>query len=304
MEAVLFGPFVGELYWECGRFAPMLPYYKLNKYKGKEYKYIVMTREDRFDLYGKYADILIPLRIDGDYITKHPNCFRLNGFKEYQYHKLIKKVEQKYSQRYRIVEHVYPDISKSGYVNKYQFSQKRMMFRYRPRDKNYDLVREYMPKDKPYVILAPRYRDGFKRNWNRWPQFYDKLASDEELLSEFNFIICGKKEEYVPDEKHRFYDMNDIELIQNTSLVGLLLVLMENAFFTFGSQSAIPNISLLYNVDVLEFGCQKRLHTQTYNVKNTPIKFIENSRYDIGVKQIYSELKKLLKEKRRKCNAK
>jgi len=30
-KAVLFGPFVGELYWEFARFAPMLPYMKTNK---------------------------------------------------------------------------------------------------------------------------------------------------------------------------------------------------------------------------------------------------------------------------------
>ena len=304
MKAILFGPFVGELYWECGRFAPILPFYKLNRYKGKNYKYIAITREDRFDLYGQYADILVPLRIDGDYITKHPNCFRLNGLKEHQYRTLAEKIRKKYSKRYNIVEHIYPDVSNRGYVNKNQFSQNRMLFRYKPRKDNYDLIQKYMPRDKPYVILAPRYRDGFMRNWNRWPEFYDKLASEKKLLKEFNFIICGKKGEYIPDEKHRFYDMNDIQLTEHASLVGLLLVLMENAFFVFGSQSALPNIALLYNIDVLEFGCQKRLHTITYNIKNSPIRFIENKKYDIGVDQIYGELKKLLKKKRRNTDGK
>ena len=27
-NAILMGPFVGELYWECGRFAPMLPKFR------------------------------------------------------------------------------------------------------------------------------------------------------------------------------------------------------------------------------------------------------------------------------------
>ena len=77
--AVLFGPFVGELYWEAGRFAPMLPYYREQYKNKKNVKFIVLTREDRFDLYGKYADILVPLRVPGDEEKKTPECFRLKG---------------------------------------------------------------------------------------------------------------------------------------------------------------------------------------------------------------------------------
>ena len=79
---------------------------------------------------------------------------------------------------------------------------------------------------------------------------------------------------------------------------------MENAFFTFGSQSAIPNISLLYEVDVLEFGCQKSLHTRTYNVKKSPITFIENRKYNIDPKEMHKKMKHLLYKKKEKVNAK
>ena len=59
-DVVLMGPFVGEFYWEAGRFAPLLPAMRARKYKDRDVKYVVFTREERFDLYGKYADILIP----------------------------------------------------------------------------------------------------------------------------------------------------------------------------------------------------------------------------------------------------
>jgi hypothetical protein len=75
------------------------------------------------------------------------------------------------------------------------------------------------------------------------------------------------------------------------------LVILEKSIFTFGSQSAIPNISLLYGVEVLEFGCQKRLHTMTYNVNKTPITFIENKGYNIAPRKIFKKFKNLLLRK-------
>jgi len=299
-RAVLMGPFVGELYWEAGRFAPMLPHMITNQYKGQNIKYIILTREDRFDLYGKYADILVPLRVEGDYTSKKPECFRLIGLKPDGYEKIARKFKKKYSERYKIIKHVYPNIRKPAFTNKNQFHKNQMLFSFKPRQENYDLVKQYLPDDKPVVILAPRYREGFKRNWNKWDQFYDLLVKQNDLLKQFNFIVCGKKGDYTPDKKSRFLDMNEIKLGDKSSLAGLLLVILEKAFFTFGSQSAIPNLSLLHKVDVLEFGCQKMLHTRTYNITKTPITFFENKAYDIDPHFILKNLRKLLKTKKEK----
>jgi len=301
-DAILMGPFVGELYWEAGRFAPMLPWSKYKKYKDRDIKYIIYTREERFDLYGKNADILVPLRIEGDYDTKQPNCFRLNGLKPDNYMKLVKKFKNSYLNRYNIIEHIYANVEKGQFDKKTQFRTKNMSFKFAPRQINYELVNNYLPKGKPLVVLASRYRVGFKRNWKSWPEFYDLIEKDEFLMSTYNFIICGKKGEYVPDSKNRFLDMNKIPLINGSSLVGLLLVIMENSFFTFGSQSAIPNISLLYKVEVLEFGCQKTLHTKTYNIHNSKITFVENRNYDIRASEIFKEFRGILKRKQGEIN--
>ena len=303
-NAILMGPFVGELYWETARFAPMLPQMIRTEYKNRDMKYIVLTRQERFDLYGKFADILVPLRIPGDYEKHQPNCFRLNGLKPPQYLKIINDFHAKYKGRYHIIKHIYPDVTKARYVNKNQFPRKKMHYNYQPREENYSIVKSYLPNSgKPLVVLSPRYRTGFKRNWKYWPEFYNKLSQDGDLMKDFHFIICGKKGEYIPDKKKRFLDLNDMVLGENSSLVGLLLVVLENTFFTFGSQSAIPNMSLLYNIDVLEFGCQKTLHTRTYNIKNTPITFIVDTKYDIPTDKIFPQFKKLLYKKRRKQDA-
>jgi hypothetical protein len=298
-DVVLMGPFVGEFYWETGRFAPMLPAMRSRQYKGRDVKYVIFTRPERFDLYGKYADILVPLRIEGDYDTKMPECFRLIGFDKSQVEKLANKFKAKYNGDYNILKHVYPDVQKGRFVNKNQYPSNLMMYKFAPRDENYTLVDQFLPKNgKQNVVLAARFRKGFERNWKRWPEFYDLISNDNRLIETFNFIICGKKGEYVPDKKNRFLDMTNIPQTESSSLVGLLLVILEKSVFTFGSQSAIPNISLLYGVDVLEFGCQKRLHTKTYNVKNTPITFIENKRYDIEPEVIFKRFKNNLLSKR------
>ena len=64
-------------------------------------KYIIYTREERFDLYGKCASILVPLKIEGDYEgLKQPNCFRLNGLKPPHYEEVAKKFKAKYHIKY------------------------------------------------------------------------------------------------------------------------------------------------------------------------------------------------------------
>jgi hypothetical protein len=294
--AVLFGPFIGEMYWECGRFAPILTYYRKKKYRDRKLTYIVLTREDRFDMYGRWANILIPLNIPGDYTQFKPNCFRLNGVTEEEYLQWVKKYHNKYKERFHILEHVYPDIRKGRYDNKFQY-RNMYEYDYKPREKNYELVENFLPKnDKLNVIISPRFREGFQRNWPHWNTFFDILYNDP-IYKNFNFIVCGKKGEYIPDSKDRFLDMNHIVLEAGSSLIGLLLVLMEKSFFTIGSQSAIPNISLLYNVEVLTFGCQNTLHTKTYNVKKTPITFIDNPKYNIDPLVLFNTFKGLLTKK-------
>jgi hypothetical protein len=300
-DAVLFGPFVGEFYWEAGRFAPMLPYLiKDGNPPWNKAKFIVMTREERFDLYGQNADILVPMRIEGDYTEYRPDCFRLIGFTGTEYRKLADKFYQKYDKRFKILRHIYPDISKRKFDNKNQFPRAKMRYEFFPRKKNYELIDAYLPNDKPVVVLASRFRNGFKRNWQKWPDFYDLIVDNEYLMNNYTFVICGKQGEYRPDKKDRFHDINKIQLQEGSSLAGLLLVVLERAHFTFGSQSAIPNISLLYGVEVLEFGCQESFHTKTYNVKNTPITFITNPNYNIEPKEVLNKLIELLKKKEKK----
>ena len=298
-EAVLLGPCCGEMGWESMRFAPILPFLKLKKYKNRDITFIVLTREDRFDLYGQYAHALVPLKIKGDYIDCLPNCFRLEGLTNNSFKSIVDSFFERYNEKFKIIEHIYPKIDGNNFLNKKQFSNKQMIFEFLPRKENQELFNQYVPKNKPLVVIAPRYRNHSnhlryksitRRNWSHWNEFFDVLSNHEVLMKNFNFILCGKPGEYIPDEKDRFYDINKITLGDHSSLAGLLIVALQHAKLTVASQSAIPNISLLIGTEVLEWGHQRRLHEVIYNIKKTKIQFLEDHKYDIPVKTVMKNL--------------
>ena len=187
-NAILIGPNCGEMGWELQRFAPILPYLRKKKYKKKPIKYIILTRQERFDLYGQYADILVPLNIPGDYEKFMPNCFRLDNFPVEEYEKIANNFYNKYSERFNIINHIYPKIKGKLFLKKNQFPQSEMLFDYKPRKKNYVLIDEYIQTTKPIIVLAPRYRNNKydpksikRRNWPYWNELYNMIV-DSELL--------------------------------------------------------------------------------------------------------------------------
>jgi len=294
-KVILCGPYIGELGWELLRFAPYILWKKLNK----NAKLIILTRKERFDLYGKHAHILVPLQIEGDYTKYKPNCFRLDGFLIHRYENIAKKFYNQYKDQYNIVDHIYPKIAGKQYAQKNQYPQNQLYTKFKPRNENRKLVYEYIPNKKPWVVISPRFRKGFKRNWKHWQKFYD-LIWESKLTKKFEFIIIGKSPEYTPDEKNRFFDINRIPLNKNSSLIGLTISIVYNSVLAIGSQSAIPNLSLLLNTDVLEWGNQKMLHTKTYNYNNTPITFLTDRTFDMKPKIIFEQMKQLLKKKEMK----
>ena len=293
-KAILVGPIFSELYWEVGRFVPHIIYKRLKQYNSSDIKFIVMTRPDRFDAYGKYADILVPLIIKNEE-NYQQDCFRLSKFPDELFSEILKTFYIHFSEKYYILEHILPDISGTMWKNKHQFHKSQMIYNYLPRQKNLELVNKYIPNDKPLVIFAPRFRFGYNRNWIYWQELYDMIY-ESKLYNNFNFIICGKSPDYVPDSKDRFFDINMISLDYNSSLIGITMETIKRSILTIGSQSAIPNISLLLGVEVLEWGDQKHQHTIEYNPHGTKITFIEDYNYDIKPEIIFAEILKILRK--------
>lgn len=294
-KAILMGPMVGELFWEFARFSNMLPYY-YSKYSKQNVKFIIMTRPDRFDLYGEYSDILVPLRIDGDGSKYKADCYRLMGYPVKDYISLVKRFNNQYKKRFKIIEHIYPKLENKQFANKNQFRKNVMKFKWKPRVENKKIIDSYIPDDKPLVVLAPRYRKGLRRNWPYWNQLYD-LISNSELMKTHNFVICGKAPDYIPDKNKRFYDINGISINSDISTIGLTINCIQRAVLTVGSQSGIPNISMMIGTHVLEWGHQRDLHTKVYNVKKTPIHFLDDMHYKLEADKIFNKMCKLLRKK-------
>jgi len=93
----LFGPFVGELEWEFFRFAPFAIH---KKKENPTIPMIVFTRSSRFDLYGSYADILVPLRIPNDSNLKR-ECFRLDSLMTKEYNRMARRFASQYKRDFK-----------------------------------------------------------------------------------------------------------------------------------------------------------------------------------------------------------
>jgi len=282
---------MGEMFWEFFRFAPHVIWKKMKQHQDAEL--IVLTRPDRFDIYGTKASILVPLRIKGDGEKLLANCHRLDGFTEMEYNQLITTFKNQFSKRYEIVEMLYPRIDKRNFSNKRMFNPKELKYSFSPREENIQLVKKYILDERPVIVLAPRYRKGLKRNWQK---LYD-LIYDSDLFKRLNFVICGKFPDCVPDEKNRFLDINKIPLSSNSSLIGLTIEIFKHAKLTIGSQSGLPNISLLFKVEVLEWGHQKHLHTIEYNINKTKVSFLEDLKYDLPAEKIFTEILRICRER-------
>jgi len=297
-DAIIIGPFVGEMFWEFFRFVPHV-IWELGNYQNKNIKKFVYTRPDRFDMYGEWVDYFVPLEIKGDGVDKFGECFRMLNLPNKDFYTLANNYHDTIAEEYNIIKHIYfKDIDKkTHYLNKQFYHRDEMSFDYRERKDNQKLIKEFTKKiNKKIILIAPRFRSNFQRNWPYWQYLYDLIYENEFMMDNFEFILCGKKNEYIPDEKKRFKDINDIKLTPNSSLIGLLMALMKKAKLTVGSQSAIPNISLLFKVPALEWGNQKQKHTVDYNIRRTPVVFLEDFEFKINPHVVFINLMKILKE--------
>lgn len=287
---------IGEFFWEGFRFAPHIIWQKKVKYKDQNIKVIVLTREDRFDLYGLYADILVPMKIENDE-KYNQNSYRMDGYPTDDYNGMIELFRSVFADDYDIIDVIKPDISKAMFARKDQYKPNQMIYDYKPRLANKVVVDNLLGTNKRNIVIAPRFRTTInKRNWPYWQELYDMIWNSN-LKDKFNFVICGKSPDYIPDKYNRFIDMNNIPKTINTSSSGILIEVMKQSIFTIGSQSAIPNISLLFGVEALEWGHQKILHTIDYNIRKTKVTFLEDFDYKISPTIVFKKMYEILEDK-------
>jgi len=242
MEKInLFGPFVGEFKWEMFYFAPHLIHLK----KQNEFKSIVFTRKERFDLYGDYADILIPLDINEIGMTQ--DCFSLNGLTHENYKLLCKIIYRKYNRKYKIENHYYPYVHKFYKDIKWQFSRNQMDYSFKPRFTNIEIVNNLNIRSKNIFLDFSSFNDD------------DKSKLLNELINftnndEYSLTVYDEK---FPDEfKEKFENLiliNDIKVDNlKSTIFGCVISIINRSLVSIGNLNNLySHLSVLIKVPLI-----------------------------------------------------
>lgn len=151
-KAYLFGPFFGETSWEYFRFAPYAIHLKK---QNPDIQTIVMTRPDRFDLYGQYADVLVPLKLENENLYEQ-SAFKLVGFDIAIAQRYCDVFRISFKKKYQIVDVHVPDFSSLRYKLKWQFPRGKMDYDFLPRKSVVKLVNNIY-KQKNIVLTDEGY---------------------------------------------------------------------------------------------------------------------------------------------------
>ena len=169
---LLVGPFIGELFWEYQYFIPYLIYLKNNN---SNINMIVCTREERFDFYGQYANVLIPIKIKND-IEINQSCFTIKNYNIESYNLFINSFYKKYNKNFKIDKHIYPDISDFYWKFKWQFPRECTNYNFKPRIQNKKIIKNYIKHSNIILNTAEEYN-------------YQDILNIDKLTSNINMFI-------------------------------------------------------------------------------------------------------------------
>ena len=217
-EAYLFGPFVGEISWEFYRFAPHAIYLKK---MDPSAKIIVLTRKERFDLYGKYASVLVPLNIKDEKKYKQSE-FGLIDYKIEYYNTIKKYFFEKYNKDYVILGHFCPNVHSWQRKIKWQLPRRQMDYDFFVRNGNDELVESIIGNYLNMTFVENRYADSM-------PEKYINITSDDCLAR----IV-----EKIDNTKTTYY--------------GCLISLLKHVDFIVGNlKSPISHLAILLGVPLI-----------------------------------------------------
>jgi hypothetical protein len=225
-KVYLFGPFVGEVFWELMYFAPFAIY---KKNQDPTIKTIIFTRFSRFDLYGRWANILVPLKIKDEEKLYKQNCFSLNGMTDETYRSLILYFKKKYSETYIIKDHFYPEISGFRGKVKWQFLRDNMHYNFKPRRENSLDIRKFIPLNKKLVFV------------------------DVDDIDEFTniFSILKKKGYYCVSNNQIISFLKETDS-KNVSYIGYLFEVIKDCKFVVSNFSSLTaRVALLSQIPVI-----------------------------------------------------
>lgn len=248
-KAYLVGPFIGDLYWECYRFAPYIIHLK-KKYP--KTKFVVFTRPQRFDLYGQYADVLVPLNLRNDERYTR-DCFGLKGLKVVDYKLLHSFFVKKYKPNYDSIERTFPDVDAWRYKVKWQFPRDKMDYDFLPRNCNINLLKSRITmKNIIFIDFDNEEHLGFARmDFNKYN--YISLNWLEDFASVYGDIM-------------------------KNSYVGMLIEVLKKSSFVIGRCDKFASkLALLLGVPLLSINDETSWDAiSLINPRNTPVIKCEN----------------------------
>ena len=169
--------------WELYYFIPHFIYKCHNK---KDRKIIVITREERFDLYGRYTDIFSPIRIDKDDEMKKIH-FSIYGLSATAFNRIKKDYIVHFEKKFTIDEVICPKISAWKKDIKWQFPRDETDYNFLPRKENQTVVKNiFENKDK---IIFNNTNVTFSGYINIRPEYIDKIIKNDKRVSFYGVLI-------------------------------------------------------------------------------------------------------------------
>lgn len=259
-EAFLIGPFLGELQWEYMYFAP----YVINLVKNNpKYYFVVFTRPSRFDLYGKYADIFVPLRIVYDK-PELQNKFKLEGIGENDFNTLLRSYINKYKKRFKIIDKIYPDISTFMYKVKWQFPRSEMDYHFRAREQCSLIAKKYFNGNQVLIDDSVEYSSDINIDNYNIKSFSDYAAQVTNLVNPTKGTTLGCFIEVI--KRCEFVIGN---LKSDTSRLALLL---KKPLISINETLSDDSIHLInpYNTPVIKCNCvEEGIKIYEDNIRST-----------------------------------
>ncbi len=295
-RVIFFGPFVGELGWELFRWSGFIRWFK-QKHPNK--KIIVATRSGREDLYYGVADKIHTFDIPGDYKSRKPNMYRMDGLPEPEYQKLLNGFTAQHRNAL-VVE------APRGTNNRNVFRRNLQNFRIAPHPDNTALIRNLTKKkgSKKIISISPRKRTDLvpggrmhTRNWaaGHWEELFELISESNEYLG----IVLGRFPTFIrpPTSLKNLIVLEDHIEGDNVTAIGATVATIKSSVLTVGQHSAIPLLSNYIKVPTLMWGEDRQRHTVAENPFNTPCLFIDDKAFNIAAGVVFSYLNRIVKGK-------
>jgi len=251
-ELLLAGPFIGSLKYEYCYFVPYILFLKKNR---PDLELAVFTRPERFDLYGQYANYLVPLRLEND-IEKDQIFYKSKNFDNIDYELLVKKIYYMYSQRFDKIAHIYPNIKDFYYQVKCQFPRNRMLYDFQPREENRLEINNLLKNKSPILIILS------KNSSELFFKLDEVIKKNNELKNNYLFITDS-------DQTENFYNINNLNIIQNSTSIGYITEIIKKSQLVVSKKNDITNLAILMGIPTVIIGKKSRI----FNPSNTEVTF-------------------------------